>query len=66
MDLDPTREQKDFRTEVRNWLKENTPKEPLPSMDTQEGLSFTEHGKKNFTKTDGLLLHGQKSMEEEI
>ena len=41
MDLDPTREQKDFRTEVRNWLKENIPKEPLPSMDTQEAVSYT-------------------------
>ena len=40
MDLDPTREQKDFRSEVRNWLKENTPKTPLPSMDTQEGFEL--------------------------
>ena len=40
MDLDPTREQKDFRAEVRNWLKENIPKEPLPSMDTQEGFEL--------------------------
>ena len=40
MDLDPTRQQKDFRTEVRNWLKGNIPKEPLPSMDTQEGFEL--------------------------
>ena len=35
-----TREQKDFRTEVRSWLKGNIPKEPLPSMDTQEGFEL--------------------------
>ena len=40
MDLDPTRQQKDFRTEARNWLKGNIPKEPLPSMDTQEGFEL--------------------------
>ena len=40
MDLNPTKEQKDFRIEVRNWLKENIPKEPLPSMDTQEGFEL--------------------------
>ena len=40
MDLDPTRQQKDFRSEVRNWLKGNIPKEPLPSMDTQEGFEL--------------------------
>ena len=66
MDLDPTREQKDFRIEVRNWLKGNVPKERLPSMDTQEGFQLHRAWKKNFLKTDGRSLHGQKSMGEGI
>ena len=27
-----------FRTEVRSWLDENVPAQPLPSMDTAEGF----------------------------
>ena len=38
MDLRFTPEQVAFRDEVRTWLGENIPDEPLPSMDTPEGF----------------------------
>ena len=38
MDLRFTPEQVAFREEVRTWLAENIPAEPLPSMDTSEGF----------------------------
>ena len=38
MDLRFTPEQVAFREEVRTWLAENIPDEPLPSMDTSEGF----------------------------
>ena len=38
MDLRFTPEQVAFRDEVRTWLAENIPDEPLPSMDTSEGF----------------------------
>jgi|TARA_B100000809_G_scaffold265215_1_gene323335 hypothetical protein len=38
LDLRFTPEQVAFREEVRTWLAENIPDEPLPSMDTSEGF----------------------------
>jgi hypothetical protein len=38
VDLRFTPEQVAFRDEVRTWLGENIPDEPLPSMDTPEGF----------------------------
>ncbi|MCH2170222.1 acyl-CoA dehydrogenase family protein [Myxococcota bacterium] len=38
MDLSYTSEQQAFRQEVRSWLEEHVPDEPLPSMDTAEGF----------------------------
>ena len=41
MDLNYTASQKAFREDVRSWLAENVPKEPLKSFDTEEG--FRQH-----------------------
>ena len=41
MDLSYTPEQIAFRKEVRTWLEENIPAEPLKSFDTEEG--FNQH-----------------------
>ena len=41
MDLAFTEEHKAFREEVRSWLAENVPKEPLKTYDTEEG--FQQH-----------------------
>lgn len=41
MDLSYTNEQKAFREEVRAWLADNVPPEPLSSFDTEEG--FRQH-----------------------
>lgn len=41
MDLSYTNEQKAFREEVRAWLADNVPTEPLSSFDTEEG--FRQH-----------------------
>jgi alkylation response protein AidB-like acyl-CoA dehydrogenase len=38
LDLRFTADQRDFRDEVRTWLAENIPSEPLPPMDTPEGF----------------------------
>ena len=38
MDLRFTADQRGFRDEVRTWLAENIPAEPLPPMDTPEGF----------------------------
>ena len=38
MALNYTDHQKAFRAEVRSWLKEHVPAEPLPSFDTREGF----------------------------
>lgn len=38
MDLDLDPQVRAFRDEVRAWLAENVPAEPLPSMDTAEGF----------------------------
>ena len=40
MDLDFTSDQLAFRDEVRGWLAENLPDEPLPSLDTPEGFEL--------------------------
>ena len=40
MDLDFTPGQMAFRDEVRGWLAENLPAEPLPSLDTPEGFEL--------------------------
>ncbi|MGB0211102.1 acyl-CoA dehydrogenase family protein [Algiphilus sp.] len=39
MRLEYTRSQRSFREEVRAWLAEHVPKEPLPSLDTEEGFA---------------------------
>ncbi|MCK5769691.1 acyl-CoA dehydrogenase family protein [Algiphilus sp.] len=39
MRLEYTRSQHSFREEVRAWLAEHVPKEPLPSLDTEEGFA---------------------------
>ena len=41
MDLAYTPQQAAFRTEVRDWLRDNVPKAPLASYDTREG--FEQH-----------------------
>jgi alkylation response protein AidB-like acyl-CoA dehydrogenase len=41
MELNYTKEQEQFRLEVRSWLAENLPKEKLASYDTREG--FEQH-----------------------
>ena len=38
MDLNYTEQQVAFRAEVRQWLDDNVPVEPLPSFDTAEGF----------------------------
>jgi alkylation response protein AidB-like acyl-CoA dehydrogenase len=38
MDLAYTPEQDAFRAEIREWLAENAPRDPLPSLDTREGF----------------------------
>ena len=38
MDLNYTEQQVAFRAEVRQWLDDNVPAEPLPSFDTAEGF----------------------------
>lgn len=39
MDLRDTESQRALRTEIRTWLRDNVPSEPLPSMDTVEGFA---------------------------
>ena len=41
MDLAYTDEQKAFREEVRSWLADNVPDQPLTTFDTKEGLPAT-------------------------
>ena len=53
MDLSYTASQKAFREEVRNWLAENVPKEPLKSFDTEEG--FRQHRQWEATLNQGSL-----------
>lgn len=40
MDLAYTSAQREFREEVRAWLAEHVPPEPLPSLDTAEGFEL--------------------------
>ncbi len=39
MELEYTREQIEFRQEVRDWLRAHVPKAPLASFDTEEGFN---------------------------
>ena len=39
MDLDFTGAEQEFRAEVRAWLREHVPEEPLPSLETEEGFA---------------------------
>ncbi|GAA1104735.1 acyl-CoA dehydrogenase family protein [Nocardiopsis composta] len=39
MDLDFTGAEQGFRAEVRAWLREHVPEEPLPSLETEEGFA---------------------------
>jgi alkylation response protein AidB-like acyl-CoA dehydrogenase len=39
MKLDYTPQQRAFRAEIRSWLAEHVPREPLPSFDTEAGFA---------------------------
>ncbi|MCR2813330.1 acyl-CoA dehydrogenase family protein [Microbacterium sp. zg.Y1090] len=51
MNLDLTPQQQQFAAEVRQWLEENVPATPLPSMDTEAG--FAAHREWEATLADG-------------
>lgn len=51
MDLSYTPEQDKFRQEVRDWLVQNVPSEPLKSFDTEEG--FRQHREWEATLNTG-------------
>lgn len=51
MDLKYTQEQIEFRREVRGWLSQNVPSQPLKSFDTEEG--FQEHRQWEKTLAQG-------------
>ncbi len=40
MQLDYSKEQNQFREQVRDWLHENVPRERLPSLDTEDGFAL--------------------------
>lgn len=40
MQLDFTQQQQEFRLQVRQWLVEHCPNQPLPSLDTAEGFEL--------------------------
>jgi alkylation response protein AidB-like acyl-CoA dehydrogenase len=50
MDLSYTPEQIAFRKEVRTWLEENIPAEPLTSFDTEEGFNQHREWEKTLAK----------------
>lgn len=50
MDLTYTTEQNEFRAEVRSWLEQHVPKEPLQSFDTEAG--FQQHREWEKTMND--------------
>ena len=39
MDLTLSDQDVAFRDEVRGWLRANVPREPLPSLETEEGFA---------------------------
>ena len=51
MDLAYTEEHKAFRAEVRSWLQQNVPDQPLTSFDTEEG--FQQHRDWERTMNEG-------------
>ncbi len=51
MDLSYTDSQNAFRMEVRNWLEQNVPAQPLQSFDTEEG--FRQHREWEAQLNDG-------------
>jgi len=51
MELDYTDKQRAFRAEIRAWLAEHVPKQPLPSFDTEAG--FTAHREWERTLFEG-------------
>ena len=53
MDLDLDASTQEFRLEVRQWLAENVPSEPLPHMDTREG--FEAHREWERTMADARM-----------
>ncbi|MFN3602437.1 MAG: acyl-CoA dehydrogenase family protein [Dietzia sp.] len=53
MDLDLDASTQEFRLEVRQWLAENVPTEPLPHMDTREG--FEAHREWERTMADARM-----------
>lgn len=40
MNLSYTKDQNDFRQDIRHWLSEHVPEKPLPSLDTQDGFEL--------------------------
>lgn len=53
MDLDLDAATEEFRLEVRQWLADNVPAEPLPHMDTREG--FEAHREWERTMADARM-----------
>ncbi len=51
MDLAYTEEHAAFRAEVRSWLQQNVPDQPLTSFDTEEG--FQQHRDWEHTMNEG-------------
>ena len=50
MDLKYTPEQNAFRQEVRTWLADNIPAEPLQTFDTEEGFNQHREWEKTLAK----------------
>ncbi len=50
MNLNFTPEQEAFRKEAREWLEAHVPKEPLPSLDTEEGFAAHREWEKILAK----------------
>ena len=53
MDLNYTEQQVAFRAEVRQWLVNNVPVEPLPSFDTAKGFQAHREWKRSCMKGIG-------------
>ena len=50
MNIEYTSEQKQFRVDVREWLKTHAPKKRLPSLDTQEGFDLHREWERTLAK----------------
>ena len=56
MDLAYTPEQGAFRAEVRSWLEEHVPAEPLASFDTREGFEAHRAWEKRLDAPISIIL----------